>query len=189
MKMLRFNFARKKEGAGRKLLNPDLVFALIVFLSFFGGAIYLKSSLSSQLLKVKKELSALHREIKRLEELQKGETELRRVKRELERKLRVVSLLSERRQVPKPLYFFAKRENVKSIWLDSLFIGDEEIRVDGNTLNFSALAPFVKKLEESFGKVKLNSVHKEKYEGNSGGFELEFYKFSVEVKRGDGLSD
>ena len=177
--MLRFNFAEVKEPAFKKYLKPDILFLILVILGVFGAEMFLESSIKSQIEAVNLKIRKFQAEKRRLRNIQSIERKLITKKKELEEKLKMVSELDKRRQVPKSLYFFASKENMKGVWLNELALSSNEIYLDGNIWNIKKFPEFLEKIEDSIGNVYLKQVKQKIYKNEELNFKVQFYNFKL----------
>ena len=184
--MLRFNFAETRESAYSKYLKPDLFFLILVVATVIVGVFFYTSSLKEEIRKAQSRIEQLNREIRRLHQIQRREKELLSMKKELQRKLTIVSRLDKNRKVPQFLYFFANPENVKGIWLNSLDYSGRKLVVSGGTLNIQRFPNFLSITEEKLGRVLFRSTERQVYENRELNFKQVYYKFNfgVELKNG-----
>jgi len=184
--MLRFNFAEVKESPLSKILRPDIILTLLVIFGALIAAFYMESSVKKELRKTEERIAKLEAERLRLIGIQKKEKELLKKRKELQKKLRVVSTLERGRQVPKPLYFFGNPENVKDIWLDILTVSPKKVAVVGNIWNVDEFPNFLKKVEEEVGRVLFRRTERVDYTNEETGFKATYYKFEFEAERRNG---
>ncbi|WP_457680926.1 hypothetical protein [Thermovibrio sp.] len=181
--MLRFNFAELKESKFEKYLKADLIFLLTVVSVAVGAGIVIENSLRKEINRTQREISALRSELNRLKSIQREERKLLSRERELKKKLKIVSRLDKNREVPKPLYFFASRDNVKGVWLNSLEITQRKVKVNGNIWNIDNFPDFLAKVDEKIGTVLFKEVKRVNYQNKSLNLNLSFYNFEFEAER------
>ena len=181
--MLRFNFAEVRESAFEKYVRPDLLFLILVVIAAIGIELFLESSLKSQIEMTKREIARLEAEKRRLFRIQREEKSLITKKKMLEEKLRVVSELEKNRKVPKPLYFFGSKENMKGIWLNELRISGKLVGVNGNIWNIEQFPDFLKKVETEIGRVLFRQTRRVEYENKELRFRTHFYNFEFEAEQ------
>jgi type IV pilus assembly protein PilN len=186
--MLRFNFAEVKESAVEKYLKPDLIFLILVVLAALAAGFFLQKQLEEKIKRADAQIAELNAEIKRLKKIKEEENRLLKKKKELQRKLEIVSKLSTGREVPKPLYFFASRENVNGIWLDKLQLTGSTVKVEGNIWDVRQFPDFLKKVETQIGKVLFRQTKRVDYENKKLNFKTTFYKFEFGAEQGNGTA-
>ena len=184
--MLRFNFAETKESTYSKYLKPDLIFFFLIILSVIIGTYLYTATLKQEIKNAQLQIDSLNREIRRLHQIQRTEKELISRKKELQRKLEVVSLLDKRRKVPAFLYFFADPNNVKDIWIDSLNYSGNQLQLTGGTFNIKKFPYFLKILEENLGNILFRKTFRQTYENRELNYKVVYYKFNfgLELKNG-----
>ncbi len=184
--MLRFNFAETKESAYSKYLKPDLIFFFLIIVSVAIGTYLYSVSLNQEIKNAQLQINSLRREISRLRQIQRSEKELISRKRELQKKLDVVSQLDRKRKVPAFLYFFADPDNVKNIWLDSLEYTGNQLYLVGGTFNIKKFPDFLKISEEKLGSILFRKTFRQIYENKELNYKVVYYKFNfgLELKNG-----
>lgn len=184
--MLRFNFAETKESAYSKYLKPDLIFFLLIVFSVSVGTYLYTLSLNQKIKNAQLQIDNLRREIRRLHQVQRTEKELLSKKKELQKKLSVVSQLDKRRKVPGFLYFFAEPDNVKNVWLDSLSYTGNRLQLVGGTLNIDKFPDFLNISEEKLGSILFRKTFRKFYENKNLDYKVTYYKFNfgLELKNG-----
>jgi len=184
--MLRFNFAERKESSYSKYLKPDLIFFILIVLGIFIGSYFYTASLKQEIRNAQLQIERLNREIKRLHRVQRTEKELISRKKELQKKLRIVSELDVKRKVPAFLYFFADPNNVKDIWLTSLTYSSNRLELKGGTLDITKFPKFLKISEENLGKILFRKVSRQIYINKKLDYKVTYYKFNfgLELKHG-----
>jgi len=181
--MLRFNFAEVKESTFEKYLKPDVLFLVLVILGAFSVEIFLENSIKSQIEVARQKIREFQAEKRRLRKIQSIEKNLTAKKRELEEKLKVVTELDRRRLVPKPLYFFSSKENMKGVWLNELKLSSKRVYVNGNIWNIKEFPTFLKKVENSIGNVKFKQTKRVDYENREVNLKVHFYNFEFEAEQ------
>ena len=184
--MLRFNFAEYRESTYSKYVKPDLMFLFVVLVVVFFFSYFCYSTTTHQLKLAQSKIQTLKREIHRLRQIQQSEKELIATRKELQKKLKIVSMLDKNRKVPQFLYFFANPENVKNVWLDSLTYSGRQLTVKGGTLKIKSFPEFLKISEEKLGRVLFRETERKVYENRKLNFRVVYYKFNfgVELKNG-----
>jgi len=184
--MLRFNFAETKESAYAKYLKPDLIFFLLIIISIGVGTYLYTLSLNQEIRNAQLQIDNLRREIRRLHQIQRTEKELLSKKKELQKKLKVVSQLDRKRNVPSFLYFFAERNNVKDIWLESLTYNGNRLQLVGGTFDVNRFPSFLKISEEKLGSILFRKTYRQFYENKDLNYKVTYYKFNfgLELKNG-----
>ena len=186
--MLRFNFAEVKESALEKYLKPDLIFLILVIIAALGAGFFLQKQLEEKIKEAQAQIAKLNAEIQRLKKVKEEEKRLVKKRQELQQKLKIVSKLSSGREVPRPLYFFALKDNVNGIWLDSLQLADSKVRVKGNIWDINQFPLFLKKVETDIGTVLFRQTKRVKYENKKLNFKTTFYKFEFEAEQNNGTA-
>ena len=184
--MLRFNFAEKKESKYIRYVRPDLLFSLLVLLVVVAITYSYTSSINEEIRRTQQQIVKLRSEINRLSRIQKKEKELINVKKELQKKLEIVSQLDKNRKVPEFLYFFADPANVRGIWLTDLNYTGKELRLTGGSLDIEEFPDFLKIVERKLGKVTFKMTDRAIYSSRKLNFSSVYYRFTfnVELKNG-----
>ena len=187
--MLRFNFAERKESAYAKYIRPDIVFLVFVLSTVLIGSYIYANSIQQRIEKTQKRIVKLEGEIRRLKQIQRKEKELISAKKELQRKLEVVSRLDRNRKVPQFLYFFAKPSNVKYVWLSKLDYSGDQLRLTGGTQDINKFPVFLKIVEDDLGKVLFRKTERQVYVNKLINFTAIYYKFNFVVRLKNGSTD
>ena len=184
--MLRFNFAERKESTYSKFVKPDLIFFVFLMLGIFIGNHFYTTALEQEIKSAQLRIDRLNREIKRLHRVQRTEKELISLKKELQRKLKIVSALDIKRRVPSFLYFFADSNHVKNIWLTYLIYSDNRLELEGGTLNVARFPKFLEISEENLGKILFRKVSRHVYVNRELDYKITYYKFNfgLELRHG-----
>ena len=184
--MLRFNFAEKKESKYIKYVRPDLLFSLLVLLIVVAVTYSYTSSISEEINRTQQQIVKLRSEINRLSRIQRKEKELISVKKELQKKLEIVSQLDKNRKVPEFLYFFADPTNVKGIWLTDLHYSGRELHLTGGVLDIEAFPEFLGIVEDKLGKVTFKRTDRAVYSSRKLDFSSVYYRFTFDVELKNG---
>ena len=179
--MLRFNFAERKESTYAKYVKPDLIFLVVVFLTVLVGSYIYINSVQQQIENTQRQIAKLQGEIRRLRQVQRKEKELISTKKELQKKLEVVSRLDRNRRVPQFLYFFAEPSNVKYVWLSELDYSGNQIRLTGGTQYIDKFPDFLKIVENNLGKILFRKTERKVYVNKRINFTAVYYKFNFGV--------
>ena len=184
--MLRFNFAERKESTYARYIKPDLIFFALIILTVFVGSYFYTLSLKQEIRNAQLQIESLNREIRRLHRIQRTEKELISRKRELQKKLKIVSELDAKRKVPAFLYFFANPNNVKNVWLNSLTYSGNYLELTGGTFNINRFPEFLRISEENLGRVLFRKTLRQIYVNRDLNYRVVYYKFNfgLELKNG-----
>ncbi len=183
--MLRFNFYEREETLIEKALQPDLILAVLLFITVVGALIYSSAELSSQISSLSSEKVRLIAELNRLKAVQVQKKKLEQQKKILEEKLKVISELNAKRKVPDFITFFALRKNVPyGVWLTSVKqSGNTTLAVEANAKTLNLMSNFIENIEGSLGNVKLKYSKLRQFRTETKNFSFQTFKIDVELKK------
>jgi Tfp pilus assembly protein PilN len=136
--------ARKEASSG--LRNAVLVGLLLLGVGFSGGWWYL---LTNDLADWRTKHQDADRELARLESVrQKGE-EFERRKELLERKIKLITDLKKRQEVPVHILDQVSRNLPDFLWLESMSANDNNVSISGKATTYNAVSNFYTNLTQS----------------------------------------
>ena len=89
------------------------------------------------------------RELQRLEEIRKKGEEYKSRKAELARKIDLITTLKKQQAVPVHIMDQISKNLPKSLWLESMSVNNNEIKISGKATSYNAVTNFYNNLNES----------------------------------------
>lgn len=147
--MIRINLLPTKKVKKRKKTPPLLVLAVFLLFLAMGGIGYAYYWQTSKIKRLDGEIIKADNELKRLEDISKLVAQYEKDKKELARKIEIISKLSTGQKRPVHLMDTISRAMPEDIWLSNITTSDTNLKISGYALSSVGVSHFMTRLKDS----------------------------------------
>ena len=147
--MIRINLLPAKKVKKKKKAPRIIVIWIFAMVLSVGGIAFLYISQRSDIKRLDRETQTTQAELERLKDVDKLVKQFENDKKELDRKITVISSLSASQKRPVRLLYVINRALPEDIWLSGVTTSDVNVKISGYALTNTGVAQFMTRLKDN----------------------------------------